>query len=355
MTIRPTPQRFTVIAAVLATLLRGVTACGGADAAKGPKLAANAALPDKIPDGTVLRLGIPNAEVALKTSGLIDEVKGYDIEWANISGGPQSLEAFRADALDASIVADIPPLFATWTDTPVKIVAVVENPDPLQNPIYELGIAPKAKVKSLKDLEGKKIAYSPGQAQGALVLKTLEAAGLTQKDVELIEIQSVDDTFANALASNQVDVAPPLGGTQLTSYLSKYGRDGATSIRTGIRDDATLIYGPEETFADANKAAAFKHFLGLWVKADKWIKAHPDEWIKAYYVDHEGLSFEDGKHVYETSGQTSIPASWDGFIKRHQETADILVKEQDRPKIDVDDLYDRRYEPVIAEALKGGQ
>lgn len=352
--IRPTPPRLTAIAAVLTSLLLGLTACGGADASSAAKLAADAALPDQVPEGTVLRLGLPPVEVALKTSGLIDEVKGYDIEWANISGGPKSLEAFRADALDASYVADIPPLFATWTDTPVKIVAVTENPDPLANPIYELGIAPKSKVKTIQDLKGKKIAYSPGQAQGALILKTLKAAGLTQKDVELVEIQSVDDTYSNALASNQVDVAP-LGGPQLTSYLAKYGRDGATSIRTGIRDDATLIYGPEKTFEDSAKAAAFKDFLELWVKAQKWIDEHPDEWVKAYYVDHEGLTFEDGKKVFETSGQQIIPESWDGFIERQQETADILAKEQDHPKLDVTELYDRRYEKVIAEALKDGQ
>lgn len=352
--IRPTPPRLTAIAAVLTSLLLGLTACGGADASSASKLAADAALPDQVPEGTVLRLGLPPVEVALKTSGLIDEVKGYDIEWANISGGPKSLEAFRADALDASYVADIPPLFATWTDTPVKIVAVTENPDPLANPIYELGIAPKSKVKTIQDLKGKKIAYSPGQAQGALILKTLKAAGLTQKDVELVEIQSVDDTYSNALASNQVDVAP-LGGPQLTSYLAKYGRDGATSIRTGIRDDATLIYGPEKTFEDSAKAAAFKDFLELWVKAQKWIDEHPDEWVKAYYVDHEGLTFEDGKKVFETSGQQIIPESWDGFIERQQETADILAKEQDHPKLDVTELYDRRYEKVIAEALKDGQ
>jgi sulfonate transport system substrate-binding protein len=352
--IRPTPPRLTAIAAVLSTLLLGLTACGGADASSASKLAADAALPDQVPEGTVLRLGLPPIEVALKASGLIDEVEGYEIEWANISGGPKSIEAFRADALDASYVADIPPLFATWTDTPVKIVAVTENPDPLDNPIYELGIAPKSKVKTLADLKGKKIAYSPGQAQGALVLKTLEAAGLSQEDVELVEIQSVDDTFSNALASNQVDVAP-LGGPQLTSYLAKYGRDGATSIRTGIRDDATLIYGPEEIFEDAAKAAAFKDFLALWVKSEKWVDEHPDEWIQAYYVDHEGLTFEDGKKVFESSGQTVIPENWDEFIKRHQETADILSKEQDHPELDVTYLYDRRYEKVIAEAVKGGQ
>lgn len=352
--IRPTPPRPTAIAAVLTTMLLGLTACGGAEATSASKLAADAALPDRVPEGTVLRLGLPPIEVALKESGLIDEVEGYEIEWANISGGPKSIEAFRADALDASYVADIPPLFATWTDTPVKIVAVTENPDPLENPIYELGIAPKSKVATIEDLKGKKIAYSPGQAQGALVLKTLEAAGLTQKDVELVEIQSVDDTFSNALASNQVDVAP-LGGPQLTSYLAKYGRDGATSIRTGIRDDATLIYGPEKTFEDAGKAAAFKDFLGLWVKAENWIDEHPDEWVQAYYVDHEGLTFEDGRSVFESSGQTVIPEAWDEFIQRHQETADILSKEQDHPELDVTDLYDRRYEKVIAAAVKEGR
>lgn len=352
--IRPTPPRLTAIAAILTTLLLGSTACGGAEATNAATLAPDVELPDQVPEGTVLRLGIPPVEVALKESGLIDEVEGYEIEWANISGGPKSIEAFRAGALDASYVADIPPLFATWTDTPVQIAAVSENPDPLDNPIYELGIAPKSKVETLEDLKGKKIAYSPGQAQGALVLKTLDSVGLTQDDVELVEIQSVDDTFANALASNQVDVAP-LGGPQLTSYLAKYGRDGATSIRTGIRDDAMLFYGPEETFKNAAKAAAFKDFLGLWVKAEKWIDEHPDEWIQAYYVDHEGLTFEDGKAVYETSGQRIIPDGWDEFIERHQETADILVEEQGQPEIDVEDLYDRRYETVIADAVKEGQ
>jgi sulfonate transport system substrate-binding protein len=352
--IRPTPQHLTAIAAVLTSMLLGLTACGGADASSSEKLAADAALPDEIPASTVLRLGVPTTEVALKVSGLIDEVEGYEIEWANISGGPKSIEAFRAGALDASSVAEIPSLFATWTGTPVKIFAVNENPKPLDSPTYELGVAPKSDVKSLEDLKGKKVAYSPGQAQGALILKSLRKAGLTQDDVELVEIQSVDDTYVNALASNQVDVAP-LGGVQLRSYLTKYGKDGASSFKTGIRDDAGVLYAPVETFDDAGKAAALKHFVKLWVKAQQWIDAHPDEWIQAYYVEHEGLTFEDGKLVHEGAGSDIIPESWDGAIERHQEVADILAQEQEHPKLDVNDLYDRRYEKVIAEALKGGQ
>ena len=55
------------------------------------------------------------------------------------------------------------------------------------------------------------------------------------------------------------------------------------------------------------------------------------------------------------AGQRIIPENWDGFIERQQETADILSKEQDHPELDVTELYDRRYEKVIAEAVKGGQ
>lgn len=344
---RPHPSYRRALAGVLGTALLVLTACGGDD---GDKLAASADLPEEVPSGTVLTLGIPRAEVALEVSGLIDEVDGYEIEWANISGGPQSIQAFRAGALDASSVAEIPPLFATWTNVPVKVFAVQETVDPLENSTYQLGIAPGADVEDLDDLEGQRIAYSPGQAQGALVLKVLQEAGLSQDDVELIELQSVDDTFTNALASDQVDVAP-LGGVQLASYLSQYSSDGAAAIPTGVRDDASVIYGPVETFEDPAKAAALRDFVELWVRAEQWIKDNPDEFIQAYYVDREGLNFEDGQALLESSGNKVVLGDWDEFIERHQDTADLLSSEQDQPEIDVEDLYDRRYEEVIADAL----
>lgn len=311
-----------------------------------------APLPEDIPPGTVLSLGIPRTQVALEASGLIDEVDGYEIEWANISGGPQSIQAFRGGSLDASVVAEIPPLFATWTDVPVRIFAVSENDDPLENPIYELGIAPGVDVTGLEDLAGLRIAYSPGQAQGALVLKSLQAAGLTVDDVELVELQSVDDTFLNALASNQVDVAP-LGGTLLTSYLTQYEQDGASSIGTGIRDDATVLYGPVEVFEDPAKVAALRDFATLWVQAEQWIDENPEEFAQAYYVDREGLSLEDGLRLLETSANTTVPTDWDEFIARHQETADLLSQVQGHDELEVADLYDRRFEALIADTLAG--
>ena len=173
----------------------------------------------------MLRVGDPATQTAIEASGLDQELEdeGVEIEWANISGGPKTLDAFRADAIDVGSAQDIPPLFAQWTGTDITIVATTSRVDAINHPVYQLGVAPGVDVKSLEDLKGKKIAYSPGQAQGALVLRALDKAGLTQDDVELVEIQSVDDVYVNVLGSKQVDVAP-LGGTLLTSYLAKYAQ-----------------------------------------------------------------------------------------------------------------------------------
>ena len=353
-----TPRQRTRIAAAAAAVtlgLAGLAACDSASGSGGPKLAADAELPDTVPSGTVLRVGDPATEAAIKASGLDQELadEGVEIEWANISGGPKTLEAFRADAIDVGSAQDIPPLFAQWTGEDITIVATTNRVDAVNHPVYELGVAPGVDVQSLEDLEGKKIAYSPGQAQGALVLRALAKAGLEQDDVELVEMQSVDDVYVNALGSKQVEVAP-LGGTLLTSYLAKYERDGGSSIPTGIRDDQSLLYAPVATTEDEGKAAALAKYVVVWAKAKQWINEHPQEYAQAFYVEHEGLTLEDGLGLLEQQGQLEVPLDWDETMARHQETADLLAEEQGHDELDVEGLYDRRYEQVVADALGGG-
>lgn len=333
----------------LAMAVSAVVLAACSSEAAGPDLETSADVPDQAPADTVLRVGDPATQTALEVSGLIEEID-FEIEWANISGGPKTLEAFRADALDLGAVADIPPLFATWTDTEVRILATRETVDPLEHPTYSLGVAPGADVTSIEDLAGKKIAYSPGQAQGALVLRVLEKAGLSQEDVELVEMTSVDDSFVNALGSKQVDVAP-LQPTLAKTYLAKYERDGARTVASDIRDDAWVLYAPAEVVGDAHKAAAAKKYVVLWAKAQEWINAHPEEFAQAFYVDHEGLSIEDARHVVEALGTFEVPTDWTDLIERHQVTADLLAREQGHDELDVSELYDRRFEAAIAEAV----
>ena len=319
--------------------------CGGDEA--GPKLALSAALPDAPADGTVLRVGDPATQVALETSGLIDDLD-VEVEWANISGGPKTLEAFRADAIDIGSVADIPPLFAHWTGTDVRIVAARETVDPEEHPTYELGVAPGVDVSSIEDLKGKKIAYSPGQAQGALVLNVLREAGLTQDDVEFVEMQSVDDAFSVALAGKQVDVAP-LGQTLAKTYLAKYEQSTAP---------------PRSTPACATTPGRSMRRPPCWrtptrpppsrstSPSGRWPSSGSPSTPTSSPRPTTSTTRACRPRTRRTSSRRSAPSpcrpSWDEFIARHQETVDTLVEAQDQEPLDVETLYDRRFEKAIA-------
>jgi sulfonate transport system substrate-binding protein len=334
-------------------LLAVVTGCGANAAADGAaKLSLDAALPTTVPDGTKIVVGDPATEVALKLSGQIDKVSKF-VQFANLSGGPQTTEAFRAHALDLGSVAEIPPIHATWTGLHVKIVASKFRKDPLNHPIYQLGIAPGVSVKTLGDLRGKKIAFSPGQAQGALVLKVLKKAGLTKEDVKLVELPSTGDVYSNALSAKQVDVAP-IGGVQIKRYLTKYAKDGATTIPHGIRDDAGHLYAPTESLEDPGKAAAIRAYVAAWGVAQDWIDKHPKEWIQGYYVKDQGLTEADGQWLVDNAGHPDISADWSDAIQRQQETIQLLAQETGNKVIQAKDLYDLRFQTVAADAIKGG-
>ena len=291
-----------------------------------PGLAQQAApIPSEIPPGTKLVIGDPATEVALRLSGLIDEIT-FDVEWANISGGPKASEAFRAKALDVSAVAEIPSIFANWTNLPVRNIAYRERLDPIANPIYRFGIAPGVDVKSLADFRGKRIAFSPGQAQGTLVLRALRAAGLTKDDVTLVELPSTADVYPVALASKQVDIAP-IGGVNIRRYIGQYGDDGATLLEHGLRDDPSHLFAPQWVLDDPAKAAALAQYVGLWARASEWVDANPEIWIEEYYVKDQGLSREDGEYLVDLAGKQSIPASWDEVFARHQDTINLLASE----------------------------
>jgi sulfonate transport system substrate-binding protein len=313
---------------------------------------AQTALPpllDAVPEGTVLRVGDPATQKALEFSGLIDQFT-FKVEWANISGGPQSTEAFRAQALDVSAVAEIPAIHATWTDLPVRIIASKFRKDPIANPIYEFGVAPGVEVESLADFRGKKIAYSPGQAQGVLVLRALQAAGLNRDDVELIELPSTGDVYPVSLASRQIDVAP-IGGVNIKRYLAQYGSDGATTITHGLRDDPGHLYAPQWVLDDPAKAAALAEYVRLWALAQKWIYDNPEEWVAKYYVADQGLSAEDGQYLVDLAGEYDIPANWDDVITRHQATIELLAAATGNAVFDAEQNFDRRFEHIAAEAL----
>ena len=269
-----------LVLAVAAGAHRGVFArADQAQAAVGLPL--DAPLPDRVPPGVTLTIGDPMTQKVLEHNGWIRDLP-FTIKWAQISGGPAVTEAFHARALDVGSAADIPPIHAVWVGMPVKMIAIRLRQDPVAHPLYMLAVAPGANVRTLADLKGKRIAFSPGQVQGEVVLRSLEAAGLTRKDVTLVELPSTSaDLYINALVGHMVDVAPIAPGPASRHFIENYGPQGARLIRhSDVRDDLVDLYVRDETLEDPGKAAALKAYVKLWARAQDWIAAHPRDWAE---------------------------------------------------------------------------
>ncbi len=318
-------------------------------------LALDAPLPVTTPAGTTLTIGDPTTQAVLEHTGWIHALP-FTVKWAEITGGPGITEAFHAKVLDAGSAMNIPPIHAVWVGIPVKMVAVRLRSDWRTHPTFQLAIAPGAKVDSLADLRGKRIAYSPGQAQGELILKILKAQGLSAKDVTLVEAPSTAaDAYINALVGGLVDAAPIGAGTPTKRYLDNYARDGAKVLRHGQRDDFQTLYVREEVLRDPAKAAALRQYVQLWARAIAWQNAHRDEWARIYYRQDQGLTPADAAHAAQAEGRREVPADWTDALAIERASVALMAAETGRRPFDARILFDRRFEPVAAQAYAVAQ
>jgi len=332
--------------AVAALLASTILAMNTARADAG--LALDAAIPDSVPPGTTLVVGAPTYGLALKLSGELEKLP-FKLEIANITGGPDTINAFHAKALDLGSSADIPPIEAEFLGMDVKVVALWVRKDQT-TPTYQFGIAPAAHIDSLSDLRGKRIALSAGQAQGSVVYRLLDQLGIDRSEVQFIDLPATSTSYLNALAANLVDAAP-LASIQIKRYLDQYGQDGGkVLIPYGVKDNPSNLWVQADTLRNPAKAAAIKLYLQAWARASRWVDTHQAEWLDAYYVKNQGVSPEDAAYIAKQLGNRSFPEDWTDYLKSEQETIDFMAKETGHEAFAAASLFDRRFERVAGEA-----
>lgn len=306
-------------------------------------------LSEKIPAGTVLRIADQQEQqqVALKSSGELDKFE-FGHEFSNFVGGPEILEAFRADAVDVARVGDTPPIqaFASGEIVPI-ILAFRSNPDSVR-----LATAPNTKVRSTSALKGAKIAYAEGTAQGSIVLKLLKRLGLGTDDVELVRLELAE--FSEALQSDAIDIAP-LTGARLARYLDGYKDRGAGYLpdaeTSGLGTGLNYIYARKEVLEDSGKAAALRSYVQHSIKASAWIDDHTDKWVQDYFVGNQGVSEDDGYFIRKQEGKTVFP-TLDKVIDDQQNTIDVSYDAGELPvEVDANEMFDQRFNDVISETV----
>lgn len=122
--------------------------------------------------------------------------EGVDVKFDWFEYVP-SMEAFAAGQVDAVAVTNGDALVTGATGTPSKAILIND---------YSNGndmVVAKPGIESVKDLKGKKIGVEVGFVTHLLLLKALEANGLTEQDVTLVNVPTHETP--KAFASGDVD------------------------------------------------------------------------------------------------------------------------------------------------------
>jgi sulfonate transport system substrate-binding protein len=144
-------------------------------------------------DAKTLRVGYQKygTLVILKEKGTLEPVLeklGYSVTWTEFPGGPQLLEALNVGAIDFGTAGEAPPIFAQAAGAPLVYVGY-EPPAPKGEAI----LVPKdSPLKSVAELKGKKVALNKGSNVHYLLVRALENAGISVKDIQPVYLAPAD-------------------------------------------------------------------------------------------------------------------------------------------------------------------
>lgn len=141
----------------------------------------------------VVRIGVQKSATfaLLRAKGVLERVlepKGVAVTWREFPGGPQMLEAMNVGAIDFASVGEAPPIFAQAAGAPLVYVGCQP-----EAPKGEAILVPKASpVQSVAELKGRRVALNKGSNVHYLLVRALEASGLTLADITPIYLPPAD-------------------------------------------------------------------------------------------------------------------------------------------------------------------
>jgi sulfonate transport system substrate-binding protein len=190
------------------------------------------------------------------------------VEWTFFKGaGPAVNEGFANDQLDFAYQGDLPSLIGRATGLKTKYLLA----SGARKPLY-LAAAKGAGITKIEDLKGRKIAYQRGTNGHLSAVKVLEAHGLSERDVQVVNLDSA--ATVAALTSKDIDAA--FGDTALINLAAKGSAD---IVYTTKGDDprfgrnAGII--ARQAFIDAYPDIT-QRVVDAFVKAAQWSSDEPN-------------------------------------------------------------------------------
>lgn len=243
------------------------------------------------------------------------------------------------DSLNALAAGQVDANCQTWSDTlgplaqglPLKAVLVNDNSFGNDAMIAQAGI------KSVKGLKGKNVATELGTCDHFLMLKALEANGMTDKDVHYVNIKVQD--CPSAMLSKKVDAAVVWEPSR-TKILKDV--PGTTSVYDsanipGLIPDLLVM----KSSIVQQRPQDVQNIVDAWYDAIDWWRAHPDEAVKILakrtdtpVADYQG--FIKGTRIFsapEALAALTRSPELTSLYTSGQSGAEFLMQQQQIPKI----------------------
>lgn len=329
--------------AVLLLLPLLLSACGLSDDEPGGAIdTVKIAAKTEVPAGTKLVIAEQNGTQSLPWN-LANAGQGtpYEVDFADFSGGAAVIEALRSGAADVGSIGEAPvPIAVDSGVTDLVTIGLQANPGTSGG--YYLVARPDSGVKTIEDLRGKRVAYPPGSGRHMVTAGLLKRHGLDLRtDVQPVELAGAE--VVPTFAAGAVEAAIVLGNQYYQLGEPPILGDGK-GINTGIQ---TLIVR-RDVLDDPAKVAAIGDYVGRAVAANNWKDTHADQWIDEYYVKVQGITFEQGKKLYEEDGVASYYPIDADSTALFQTVADGLHETGTiKGRVEVKPYVDGRYNDIV--------
>ena len=218
----------------------------------------------------------------------------YKVNFVEFDSGPLVDAGFAAHRIDLGYMGDLPASLAVKDKLPVTAVAADLPIGP-----WEFLLA-KPGISSVAQLRGKPVAYTTGTAEQAFALRALKTAGLTQHDVQQVNVSLLQ--LGTVLQAGSAD-ASVVSEEQKVDYTDTHpGAKVLATVDSVKPSSYTYLLAGDSDLANAAKRAAIADFTKRLIKATNWEKTHQGQWVNDYYVTVEHQTPAVAKQILAAGG-----------------------------------------------------
>lgn len=205
--------------------------------------------------------------LVLREQGWLEEDLAQDnikVEWVQSLGSNKALELLNSRSIDFGSTAGAAALLGKANGNPIKSVYIYSKPE-----WTALVTRADSAISQVTDLKGRRVAVTRGTDPHIFLLRSLDQAGLSASDIELVQLQHADGKAA--LERGDVDawagLDPYMAQTELEQKSKLFFRNADLNTYgfLNVREEFAQTY-----------PAYVERVLAVYEKARQWALDNPD-------------------------------------------------------------------------------